>query len=224
MSRKLFGWFSPKRGDKVLNMVEQHLGLSQKAVNNLYIMIDAASSSNFEESKRSYSKLSQMEMSADRIRREMVEELSKGDMFPEERDDLMDLVRAVDWIADWSREAGRILDIIPFDKTSDEMKNAALEMSRATIDCVKVLGRCVHELTTNNPKKALDLANEVEILEENIDELYNKARTVFAVEDFSHFSMGKLILLNEFLNALETIADWSENTADIVRAVAVRGL
>ena len=57
-----------------------------------------------------------------------------------------------------------------------------------------------------------------------IDELYNKARTIFAVEDFSHFSMGKLILLNEFLDALETIADWCENTADIVRAVAVRGL
>lgn len=223
MSRKLFGWFSPKRGDKVLNMVKQHLELSQKAVNNLYIMIDAASSSNIGEIKKSYSKLSQMEMDADRLRREMVVELSKGDMFPEERDDLMDLVRAVDWIADWSREAGRILDILPFDKTSDEMKNAALEMSRATIDCVKVLGKCVNELL-DNPKRSLEIANEVEMLEENIDELYHKARTVLVVEEFSQFSMGKLILLNEFLDALETIADWSENTADIVRAVAVRAL
>jgi uncharacterized protein Yka (UPF0111/DUF47 family) len=34
--------------------------------------------------------------------------------------------------------------------------------------------------------------------------------------------MGALILMNEFFDAIETVADWSENTADIVRAIAVR--
>jgi predicted phosphate transport protein (TIGR00153 family) len=223
MSRKLFGWFSPKRGDKVLNMVEKHLELTQNAVNNLYIMIETSASFKKEESKTAFLKLSQMEMEADNLRRNMVEELSKGEMFPEERSDLMELVRAVDWIADWSREAGRILEIIPFEKTPDELKDAALAMCKATVSCVKVLVKCV-QILNKNPQKALDLANEVEMLEETVDDLYGNTRSIVAYGDFPDFSMGQLILLNEFLDAIETVADWCENTADIVRAVSIRAL
>jgi len=48
------------------------------------------------------------------------------------------------------------------------------------------------------------------------------ARCHLANREYPGFSVGELILLNEFLDALETIADWCENTADIVRAIAVR--
>ena len=43
-----------------------------------------------------------------------------------------------------------------------------------------------------------------------------------ATLEFPGFSRGALILLNEFFDALETVADWCENTVDIVRAIAVR--
>jgi predicted phosphate transport protein (TIGR00153 family) len=165
--------------------------------------------------------VSSLEMQADELRRRMVEELTTSEMFPEERDDLMELVRAVDWIADWSKEAARILNVIPFEKSPDEIKVATLNMVRADVDCVKVLAQCVKVLP-KNPKEALSLANQVEIMEENIDDLYNMVRKHFAVMEFPGFTVGTMILLNEFFDALETIADWCENTADIVRAIAVR--
>jgi len=221
LSRRIFGWFAPKRGHKVLEMVEDHLELTQKAVNSLYDMVEAAAECDRDKCKRSYMSVSEMEMQADELRRRMVEELTEGEMFPEERDDLMEMVRAVDWIADWSREAGRILNSIPFEKAPDEIKVAALNMVRANVDCVKVLIRCIRALPKDG-KKALTLADEVEMLEENIDDLYGEARKHFATLEFPGFTTGALILLNEFLDALETIADWSENTADIVRAIAVR--
>jgi len=221
LSRRLFGWFAPKRGQNVLGMVENHLELSQKAVNSLYDMVEAAAECDAEQCKRSYLSVSEMEMQADELRRRMVKELTEGEMFPEERDDLMELVRAVDWIADWSREAGRILNSIPFEKAPDEMKGAAMNMVRANVDCVKVLTECVRALPRDS-KKALTLANEVEMLEENIDDLYGEARKLLASLEFPGFTTGALILLNEFLDALETVADWCENTADIVRAIAVR--
>ncbi len=132
-------------------------------------------------------------------------------------------MRAVDWVADWSKEAGRILVIIPFDKAPDEMKQAALNMCKANVDCVAVLGECVQSLHEKNPAKALNLADKVEILEEELDELYSIARYHLANLEYPGFSVGALILLNEFLDDVETIADWCENTADIVRAIAVRG-
>ena len=221
MSRRLFGWFAPKRGHKVLKMVEDHLKLTQKAVNSLYEMVEAAAECDPDGCKRSYMSVSDMEMQADELRRNMVEELTEGEMFPEERDDLMELVRAVDWIADWSKEAGRILNSIPFEKAPDEMKEATMNMVRANVDCVKVLTQCIKALPKDG-RKALTLANEVEMLEENIDDLYGEARKLFASLEFPEFTTGALILLNEFLDAIETVADWSENTADIVRAIAVR--
>ena len=221
MSRRLFGWFAPKRGEQVLQMVEDHLDLTEKAVIALHKMVEVAADCDKDACKQAFLDISEMEMAADTLRRKMVRELTEGDMFPEERDDLMELVRAADWIADWSKEAGRILNIIPFDKTTDEIKTATLNMVKANVDCVKVLKQSIDALPTD-PKKSLSLADEVEMLEETIDDLYGEVRRHFATEEFPEFSTGALILLNEFFDAIETIADWSENTADIVRAIAVR--
>ncbi|MFC1802990.1 DUF47 domain-containing protein [Thermoproteota archaeon] len=221
MSRRLFGWFAPKRGEQVLEMVEKHLTLTQSAVSSLYRMVEAAAECDEEECKIAFMDISRLEMEADELRRNMVEELTKGEMFPEERDDLMELVRAADWIADWSKEAGRILNIIPFEKAPDEIKTATINMVRANVDCVKVLSQAIKALPKDSVK-ALSLADEVEMLEETVDDLYGVTRAHFATQEFPDFSTGSLILLNEFFDAVETIADWCENTADIVRAIAVR--
>ena len=221
MVRRLFGWIAPKRGEDVLKMVKDHLELTKNAVSSLYRLVESVSEER-DDVKQLYASVSDLEMEADDLRRKMVDELTKGEMFPEERGDLMELVRAVDWIADWSKEAGRILIIIPFQKAPEEMKKAAQDMCRANLDCVTVLAKCIHELYNKNSKEAINLANQVELLEEELDELYSIARRHLATLEFPEFSTGALILLNMFLDALETVADWCENTADIVRAVAVR--
>jgi predicted phosphate transport protein (TIGR00153 family) len=202
-------------------MAEKHLELTLNAVRELYDMVEAAAKCDRGVCAFHYMSLSRMEMEADELRRQMVDALTKSEMFPEERDDLMELVRAVDWIADWSKEAGRILNVIQLDKASEEMKQAALNMVKADVDCVDVLTECL-KVMSKNPKEALNLANKVELLEEDTDELYSQARKILADFDFKGWTMGSVILLNEFLDALETIADWCENTADIVRAISVR--
>ena len=223
MSRRIFGWFAPKRGVKVLQMVERHLALTLEAVESLYAMVEAAAECDAQKCKASYMDVSRLEMQADDLRRKMVAELTTSEMFPEERADLMELVRAVDWVADWSKEAGRILNTIPFEKAPDEIKEATLSMAKSDVKCVKVLTECVKALP-KSPKDALSLANEVEMMEENIDDLYTVVRGHFAVLEFPGFTVGAIILLNMFFDALETIADWCENTADMVRAIAVREL
>jgi predicted phosphate transport protein (TIGR00153 family) len=202
-------------------MVEKHLDLTQNAAISLHTMVEVASDSNQEKGSAVFTDISRYEREADELRRNMVRELTEGEMYPEERDDLMELVRAVDQIADWSKEAGRILRTIPFEKTPDSIKTATINMAKANVDCVDVLKQSISALP-KNPSMALTLADEVEMLEETIDDLYGEVRFHFANEEFPGFSMGSLILMNEFFDAIETAADWCENTADIVRAIAVR--
>ena len=220
MARRIIDFFSPSRGKKVIMMLERHLQLTMDAVINLCEMVEASAKS-LDDSARVYKSINRLEMEADSLRREMVLELTKSEMFPEEREDLMELVRAVDWIADWSKEAGRILGIIPFGEAPEEVKQAVSDMCRANTQCVRVLIESIRALL-KNPEKVIELANEVELFEEDIDDLYEISRTHIAELDFPGFTTGALILLNEFINALETISDWTENTADIVRAVAIR--
>jgi len=99
----------------------------------------------------------------------------------------------------------------------------ALDMSKGVISSVDILAECINILSEDG-LKALALADQVELLEEDIDELYSQARLSIATLEFPEFSRGALILLNEFFDALETVADWCENTVDIVRAIAVRSL
>jgi len=221
LSKKLFGWFAPSRGEDVLDMAEKHLDLTRNAVLELFNMVDAAAKCEREKCTAHYMSVSRMEMEADDLRRRMVDALTKSEMFPEERDDLMELVRAVDWVADWSKEAGRILNVIQLDKAPQEMRDAALNMVKADADCVKILYDCL-KMVSKDPNEAINLANKVELLEEDTDELYGMARKQLATLEFKGWTMGSMILLNEFLDALETVADWCENTADIVRAISVR--
>lgn len=168
-----------------------------------------------------YKKISDYEMQADNLRREMIKRLTEKEIFPTEREDLMELVRAVDWVADWSREAARILVILPFEKVTDELKEATIAMAKTDMNTVSVLEECIIELQ-KNARNALEKATQVELMEEEIDELYQHARIAIASEELTVFNTGQMILLSQYLDAMETIADWCENTADIIRAIAVR--
>ena len=221
MSKRILRWFGDFRNEIVLGMVREHLELTESAVNALFNMVGRACDSP-EEKKSLYDKISEFEMRADQLRRDMIVKLTERDVFPSEREDLMELVRAVDWVADWAREAGRILIIIPFEDAPDEVKQTARDMSKACTKAVSILSDCIEALSEDR-MKAIGLADQVEMIEEDVDDLYSEARRHIATREFTGFSDGALILLNEFFDALETVADWCENTVDIVRAIAIRG-
>lgn len=219
MSERILRWFGDRRNETVLTMTHKHLELTTEAVKQLYEMV--ISSTDDQKKHEFYETICQYEMKADQIRREMVTELSNRELYPNERDDLMELVRAVDWIADWSREAARILVIIPFHKLTKKFNEAIADMCKENYSCVRVLTQCIHALS-NDPVKAIEFANEVELLEEDLDDLYGAARNHFVNLNDGDMTRGAMILLNQFLAAVEMVSDWCENTADIARAIAIR--
>jgi predicted phosphate transport protein (TIGR00153 family) len=213
-------WFGDRRNITVINMVQEHLTITKNAVEELYNMVCEACEG--EADKRElYNKIADLEKRADQIRRDMVDELAKREIFPTEREDLMELVRAVDWIADWARESGRILLLLPFKTFPEEMKISTSNMCKTNVSCVTALTDSI-EVLSSDVAKAIELSNYVEILEEEIDEQYGICRKHLADLDYPEYEVGTLILLNEFLDSVEKIADWCENTTDIVRAVGVR--
>lgn len=212
-------WFGDRRNLTVINMVQDHLNITKNAVEELYNMVCDACEGEADKDAL-YNRVADLEKRADQIRREMVDELTKREIYPTEREDLMELVRAVDWIADWARESGRILLLLPFETFPEGMKTSISNMCKTNVRCVTVLTNSIETLS-NDAAQAIELSNQVEMLEEEIDEQYSACRKHLVDLNYPEYKVGILILLNEFLDSVEMIADWCENTADIVRAVAV---
>jgi len=215
----LIAWFRKRREHEALKMMQNHLALVVTAVEDLERAVNAAAEGNSGEMVQSIRRIEEAEMEADDVRRKLMIELARSELPPESREDLMHLVKRIDMVADWSREASRILEIIPIDKVPNKMWEACKALCQGTVQCAASLRRCINRLI-ESPEEALKAADDVERLEERVDELYANARETFISETFNGTTVA--ILFRDLMDAVEMIADWCENSCDQARVIAVR--
>jgi predicted phosphate transport protein (TIGR00153 family) len=154
------------------------------------------------------------EQEADSIEERMSMELSKGDMEPKEREDLMRLVRRMDYIADWSKESGMNLQLILEAKVKvpcslwAHYHEMTIELERAT----KELRASIENLGINE-ELAEKHSREVERLEHVLDELYFVTKKEIL---FSDIDPRAVFLLRDMLHGIENASDSSKDVADII--------
>jgi predicted phosphate transport protein (TIGR00153 family) len=216
---ELIKWFEKRRETKVVTIMQQHLATTISAVEDLERAVKAAADNDEKKMKQSIARVTSAEKEADKLRRDDMRELARGELPPVDREDLMHLMKRIDMVADWSRESTRILSVISPEDIPDNLKKAMVEMMKGTKECAVALRRCVSRMT-EKPEDALKAADEVERLEEEVDALHENARKQLAKE--TQMKVGVAIMLNQLLEAIETVADWCENVCDQVRVIVVR--
>jgi len=199
--------------------MQQHLATTISAVEDLERAIKASANNDGKKMKESIVRVTSAEKEADKLRRDDMRELARGELPPVDREDLMHLMKRIDMVADWSRESTRILGVISPKDIPDNLKEAMVKMMKGTRECAVALRRCVSRMT-EKPEDALKAADEVERREEEVDALHENARKQLAKE--TEMKVGVAIMLNQLLEAIETVADWCENVCDQVRVIVVR--
>lgn len=221
LSKVLFSWFSQKRGNQIIELARKHFALTKDVIGNLNRMIEASLKGNSEEIEKYFWDLHQEEHEADLIRKELIDKMSVSEMFPEEKMDIIDLTRAIDYIADSGHEAGSLLSVLDLQKVPVELKDIILDMGKTDYACVEALTECFSYMRLN-PKKCIELTQKVENIEEEVDMLHAKSRINFGKLKFVDWEPGPLYLLIEFVDSLELVSDWCKNTSDIIKAIAVK--
>ncbi len=216
---ELVKWFEKRREAKVITMMQQHLATTISAVEDLERAVKAAAYNDEKKMKESIARVTSAEKEADKLRRDDMRELARGELPPVDREDLMHLMKRIDMVADWSRESTRILSVISPEDIPDNLKRAMVKMMEGTKKCATALRKCVSRMT-KKPEEALKAADEVERLEEEVDALYENARKQLVKE--TEMKVGIAVMLNQLLDAIETVADWCENVCDQVRIIIVR--
>ena len=216
---ELIKWFEKRRETVALATIQRHLALTTGIVEDLEKAIHAAVEKDDKEMEKCIERVTSSEKEADTLRRKVMDDVSRGELPPTDRVDLMDLIKRVDMVADWSRESTRVLGAIPMENVPTSIKGEFIEMVKSVKECATSLQTCVNKMMTR-PEQALQAADEVEREEEKVDDLHEKARKLLGREDLP--KAGVAILANELFEALEMVADACEDACDQVRVIMVR--
>jgi predicted phosphate transport protein (TIGR00153 family) len=216
---ELIKWFEKRRETKALATVQQHLALTTGIVEDLEKAIMAAIKNDEKERQKCIERVTNSEREADKLRRKVMDEISKGELPPDDRVDLMDLIKRVDIVADWSRESTRVLGAIPMAQVPNPIKNEFIKMVKGAKECTISLQKCVNKMMTK-PKEALQAADDVEREEEKVDDIHEKARALLGKEEIP--KAGIAVLISQLFEAIEMIADACEDACDQVRIIMVR--
>lgn len=227
MSDRLLRWLAQDRERSMVGAIQAHMDLVFEAVKRMHEAVSLMAEGKVEEAREAARKLSLTEREADALFGRLTQELAKSELSPTTRADMMRLERNLDSVADWANESGRILSILPLNELPDEMKRACLNMSEATTRCIEALRSSVRKMS-ENMAEALILADRVERLEEEVDDLYMAARRTFLkiyvkwfVESVPGVGVVTAVLLDHFMDAVETVADRAEEACNQIRVIAV---
>lgn len=204
---------------RALEIMQRHLTITSTVVKDLHNAVDAAVKEDLKEKERYVERITSGEKEADALRRNFMVELSRGELPPTDREDLMHLMKRVDMVADWSREATRLLNVIPMKEVPESIRDACRKMVDGDIECAVVLVQSIEKMQ-DAPQEALKAADEVERKEEKVDELHENARRLLATE--KSLAAGIAVLTGQLFEALETVADSCEDACDQVRVIIVR--
>ncbi|MGA2789612.1 MAG: DUF47 family protein [Candidatus Bathyarchaeia archaeon] len=217
----LESWLLARRTVKAMGLVLEHSRMTTVTVEILGKCIQDAIKGGKDDLEKNFTLLEQREHEADVLRRRIIEELARGELPSDDRVNLMRLGRQLDWITDWAHEGSRILIMFDLSKMPKQIQDVLVEMCSTTTEATLHVTDTVQKLMDGSLDASLKAADQVERLEEKVDGLHQKARGILKDIETDGIHVGSIILLSQFLEAIENTADRCEDACDQARVMAV---
>jgi len=207
--------------ETALNVLEKtikHAQIVQQCVRELEVGLKVLlKEENFEKSRENFNKVDLLEDEADKLRRDILKDVSKGELNPSIRQNLSHLIKRLDDVANCSTGVARRITTIPpkfWEQSSQETIKIILEIIETTVEAVNNLDKLVIDLVGER-KSVKEYAQKINQLEHDVDLLNIKLRenlqkTEYDVNFFTIFTVGNIF------DILEAISDSIEGVADYI--------
>ena len=207
--------------ETALNVLEKtikHAQIVQDCVRELEFGLNVLlKEDNLNKARQHFHKVDLLEDEADKVRREVLKDVSKGELNPSIRLNLSHLIKRLDDVANCSTGVARRVSTIPkkfWDQSSENSIELVLEIIEVTVKAVDYLDKLVIDLVgeRTNVKEYAGMVNQ---FEHDIDLLNIKLReslqeTKYDVNFFTIFTVGNIF------DILEAISDSIEGVADYI--------
>jgi len=215
----LLEWFKTRRESEVIRKTREHALKVNQVVKETQAFIKKA----FEGKtpKRTQKRTEQIEHEADILRREIFSILTTGELSkPNEREDLMHIVKRMDDVANNANAAVRRLAVLNVGAFPDELKDLVSKMMSHSLECSDMLKECIEKLGID-ASEILRLTDRIGNIEHEVDLLNSKVKS-FLIKSNLTVNPFEAIVVHEFIERIENISDACEDTADIVKLMALR--
>ncbi|MFX0024323.1 MAG: DUF47 domain-containing protein [Candidatus Hermodarchaeota archaeon] len=158
-----------------------------------------------------------LERDADKLRRKIQQDISKGELDPSVRQNLSHLVKRMDDVANCCTGVARRIATVPvkfWEQSSEETISLVSQIMTTTVECGEFLDKIVMELVEER-KNVKEIASQINQHEHKIDLLNIQLRkslqqTHYDVNFFTIFTVGNIF------DILEAISDSIEGVADYI--------
>jgi len=221
LAKGSFAWFEKRRKTDALNLAQEQITKALDTASLLYKAIQTASKGKKEETKALIEKLSREEEEVDNLRRSVFKELTNVAVAVEFREDLMHLVKRLDVMADYVKDASRSIMVLLETSVPKEVWDVNLRVAEALVQSATTLSSSIEKLGTD-PAGAKELAEKVNEVEGRIDRDYLNMKKMF-IRYAHQVDPGTLLILNNLIEFMEQAADMCADTADYIALLASEG-
>lgn len=215
-----WSWISRAREKKALELYIEHISKVVNVVDHAVEALRAYHAENWEKFGEEWRKVFDLEREADEIKRKLLAELSQGVFHPVDREEVIRLVIVSDDIASHAKAWSRRLSYAHNNSIPKSIVDRFLEMATSVQEATRLIKEAGKELLAGHKEKVLELANQIESLEEHVDDIRVDAlREVF--EYCNSTKISYCLLAKEIIDILEDAADKCEDVADVLRSIAL---
>ena len=212
-------WFEKRRMGKVLDIAYRQMTVALDTVNDLESALRAALAGDKESSRTTIERLFQVEEEIDDLRRTVFEELTRGSLSTRDREDIMNLVKNLDGMADHVKDSARNVLVLLDAVVPEDVWREFTEMSSGIVRTAAVLRESLRSLGEDNAR-ARAMSESVEQEENNVDKMQLEIKALL-LQYGEDINPAALIILKDLLDSMEEAADRCADTGDYIQVLTV---
>lgn len=213
-------WLGKQKEKKAVRLCQEHLKKIVETTEALKKAINSFSK-NEEEFEKGLDDVLKREREADEVKDKIIDELSKGNFPPLRRESILRLVTTADDIADNSRAAARKMTFLNPENVNEDILKQLQRLTDYSYRASNLLSEAYKALL-EDPSMVSKKAAEVEDIEEEADRFRYETLLPEIVKWADRAeNPGTSHIIVEIEDNLEEVVDQAENSADILREIAV---
>ena len=208
----IFEYFTPK--DKKFFPLFEKAAANATATSK--VLVELVNSQSFEKRKELFREIERLEHVGDNITHETFNELSAIFITPFDREDIHNLVSAVDDIVDYIHGASKRMELYKV----EEMTPAIIHLSELILKGAEELEVAIYELRNlKNISKIKEATVRINSIENHADDIFDMAiAKLFEVEK----NAVEVIKMKDVLSMLETATDECETAANVINTILIK--
>lgn len=221
VEKRSYDWFEHRRRTKGLELAHEQIVKAFDTVTWLHKAAKSFSEKNFNDAKKYIENLYSAEEEVDKLRSDTFLELSNGAaLVSDYREDLLHVVKRLDTLADYTKDAARCLELLIDADIPSELCQKTVYLTGKLVDTAQVLRSSIEKISSD-PSEAIKDAKCVGEIETDIDTEYLLTKGLFVKYGVS-MNCGAMVIFDDLIEFIEQAADMCADTADYILVLSSR--